>query len=90
MLMVELVPDISHCIETVAKKEYKEIIRQVLASGEDNKELSERIELLRVFLETTDFKRLRRESEEHLVNGRTVKFVLHLENGIPRYKMIVT
>jgi hypothetical protein len=90
MLRVELVPDLSHCIETVAKKEYKEIVRQLLASVEGKEKLRKRAELLRVFLETTDFKRLRRESEEYLIEGKTVKFVLYLKNGTPRYEMIVT
>ena len=59
MLKIELVPDLSNCIETVAKREYSEIVRQLLAIVEGNKELYERAELLRSFLETTDFKRLR-------------------------------
>ncbi len=90
MLEIELFPSLSGCIETVAKAEYQEIMRQLLAAGEDKAKLGDRAELLRVFLETTDFKKLRCESEEHLINGRVVKFVLYLENGTPRYKMILT
>ena len=52
MLKIELVPDLSNCIETVAKREYSEIVRQLLAIVEGNKELYERAELLRSFLET--------------------------------------
>jgi hypothetical protein len=90
MLQIELVPDLSNCIETVAKKEYSEIVRQLLAIGEGNEELHERAELLRSFLETTDFKRLRSESERYLVEGRRVKFVVYLEGGATKYDMQVS
>jgi hypothetical protein len=90
MLKIELVPDRSHCIETVAKREYREATAKLLAAGEGNEELQERVELLRLFLETTDFKKLRRESERYLVEGRTAKFVLHWENGVPKYEIRVS
>ena len=90
MLRVELVPDLAHCIETVAKREYNETVRQLLAAGEGQEELRERIELLRVFLERMDFKKLRRESEKHLVQGRTVRFVVYLADGVPKYDMMVS
>jgi len=90
MLQVELVPDLSHCIETVTKREYDETMRQLLAAGEGQEELRERIELLRIFLERMDFKKLRRESEKHLVQGRTVRFVVYLEDGVPKYDMMVS
>jgi hypothetical protein len=90
MLKIELVPDLSNCIETVAKREYSEIVRQLLAIGEGNEELHERAELLRSFLETTDFKRLRSESERYLVEGRRVKFAVYFEGGITKYDMQVS
>ena len=65
MLRVELVPDLSHCIETVAKREHKAVSKQLLTPGQRNKELEEKLEILRLFLETADFKKLRAESEKH-------------------------
>ena len=90
MLQIELVPDLSNCIETVAKKEYSEIVRQLLASGEGNEKLHERAELLRTFLETTNFRRLRSESERYLVEGRRVKFVVYFEGGATKCDMQVS
>lgn len=84
MLRIELVPDISHCIETVAKREYGDTLEKLLAAGEANELLQEKVELLRIFLETMDFGRLRRESEKHLVEGKKVKFVIYLEEGTPK------
>jgi len=89
MLKIELVPDLSHCIETVAKREYREATAKLLAVPKENNELGKRIELLRTFLETMDFRKLRQESEKYLVEGRTVKLIFYLENGTPKYEMIV-
>jgi len=90
MLKIELVPDLSHCIETEAKREYREATAKLLAVPKENNELEQRIELLRTFLETMDFRKLRQESEKYLVEGRIVKFIFYLENGAPKCEMIVT
>jgi len=87
MLRIELVPTLSQCIETVAKKEYDETVRQLLASGEHNRKLLGIAGLLKNFLETADFKKLRAESEVLLGEGREVKFVLWLDSGALRYEM---
>jgi len=47
-----------------------------ILSGDLSPGLEERVELLRAFLEEADFSGLRRESEEHMTEGRKVKFVL--------------
>ena len=91
-IKIELVPDLEHCIETLARKEYSEIVSQLLLSGKDKRKISEntqKAELLRNFLETADFKRLRAESERHLVEGRCVKFVVYPEGVVPKYEMRV-
>ena len=76
-------------METQAKRQYNQIARQLLQKGED-KELVEKLEVLRLFLESADFNKLRRESEKHLVEGRKVKFTVRREAGQPRYEMKVT
>lgn len=90
MLQVELVPDLSNCIETVAKKEHQKTVKQLLTAGEESEETQEKVETLRLFLETADFKKLRRESEMHLMEGRTVRFVIYLKDGALKYHMRVT
>ena len=89
MLKVELIPDLSHCIETVTRREHAETVRQLLGEGKEHKHLEEKIELLEAFRETADFGALRRESEKHLIEGRQVKFVVHLEGNTPVYDMQV-
>jgi hypothetical protein len=87
MTAIELFPDLTHCIETVAKKEYEDITRQLLA-GESNAELEDRLALLRDFLETADFRELRRQSEELLLQNRKVKFLLFRDREQLSYKMV--
>jgi len=83
---MELEPELSACVETQVKRQYNKILRELLKKGDD-KELGEKLETLRLFLESADFNKLRSESEKHLVEGRKVKFILHLEEGKPEYEM---
>jgi len=74
-MRIELVPDLEHCVQTKAKQEYAATMSRIM-SGDESQGLEDRMELLKAFLEEADFSRLRRESEEHLTQGREVKFVL--------------
>jgi len=65
------------------------LFSELLDKGEEG-ELWERFETLRLFLEQADFSKLRSESEKHLVEGKRVKFIVHLEEGKPKYEMKVT
>jgi hypothetical protein len=88
MVQMELVPDLSHCIETVARKEYENLARSYLQSGEGDSELGKQIELLRSFLESADFIKLRKQSEGYLVKGQKIRFILYRERGKAKYKML--
>ena len=88
MLKVELIPDLTHCIETVARREHAAVLKQLLMPGQGNKELEEKLEILGLFLETADFKQLRAESEKRLIEGRKVKCVVYLDNEV-RYEIQV-
>lgn len=83
---IELIPDLSHCIETVAEKEHRRTVN-ILLKGTGNQGIEERVELLRKFLETADFKKLRRESEPYLIQGKKVKFTIGLEGVEVYYSM---
>ena len=90
MLQIELVPDLDYCIETVARREHAAVLKQLLTPGKGNKELEEKLEILRLFLERVDFKPLRAESERQLIEGRRVKFMIYLDNGVPKHEMPIT
>ncbi len=88
MLKLELVPDLNHCIETVAKKEYNETVHRLLSSEDTSDELKNKAEILRLFLETADFKKLRAESEPHLLQGEQVRFIVYLQDSaVVKYEM---
>jgi len=87
---IELLPDLSHCVQTRARQEYAATMSKIM-SGDDSPGLEPRLELLKAFLEEADFSRLRRESEEHLTQGRKVKFLLSGSAGPGKWsaRMIV-
>ncbi len=89
MLKIELVPDLSHCIHTVTKREYDETLRQLLTTENGNKQLGKKLDLLTLLLKEIDFKQLRHESEKYIMDGKKVKFVFYLENNLPKYEMQV-
>ncbi len=76
-------------METKAKRLYNQVSRELLNKGEDE-ELRGKLEIMRLFLETVDFNKLRSESEKNLVEDKNVKFLLHLENGELNYEMKLT
>jgi hypothetical protein len=84
---IELIPTLELCIEGTARQEYKRSADEYMRMGKKDRKLEEKIELLRMFLESSDFRRLRSESEKYLVEGKKVRFILILEKGKPRYEM---
>jgi len=86
---IELFPSLSHCIETAAREEFWNSVNQYMEGGQEDKKLEERIELLKAFLESMDFKKLRSQSERYLVEGKQVKFVISWKEGNPVYEMAV-
>ena len=84
---IELVPTLELCIEGTARREYLKSADECMQRGKKDRTLEEKIELLRMFLETADFRKLRTESEKHLIEGKKVSFILTSEKGKPRYEM---
>ena len=88
-IRIELVPTLSHCIETMAKREYWKSVDEYLKKRNEDRKSEEKIELLRAFLETADFGILRGQSEKHIIDGKKVKFILSIKNGKQSYEMTV-
>jgi hypothetical protein len=86
---VELFPSLAHCIETTAKEEFRNLVNQYMEVGRKDKKLEDKIELLKAFLEATDFKKLRSQSEKYLVEGKKVKFVIYWKADKLDCQMIV-
>ena len=88
-MKIELVPDIEHCVETLARKKHAELAQKLLENEAIDTEAGEKLEILRLFLETADFRKLRAESERHMAEGKSVRFTVYLEDGVPGYQMQV-
>jgi len=88
MAEIELVPDLTHCIETTARKEYQHLVTNYLQAGKGDSEFEEKVELLRNFLESADFKTLRKESEAYLLKGQNIKFILYRQEGKTKYRLV--
>jgi len=89
MDFIELFPSLSHCIETTAREEFWDSVNQYIEGRQEDKELENRIELLKAFLESTDFKKLRSQSEKYLIEGKRVKFVICWKESKPSYEIVV-
>jgi hypothetical protein len=89
MMEIKLEPDLSHCVETVAKREYERVLSILLRGDYEDKQLEDALELLRLFLESADFGSLRSRCEELLLQGRQVKVKLRSTSGIPEYDIEV-
>jgi hypothetical protein len=90
MPMIELTPDLSSCIETVARREYNDVTRTLMTTTSPDETLVEKAEVLKLFLETADFRKLRAESEKHLLAGKKVKFLVDREGELPKYEMQIS
>jgi hypothetical protein len=86
---IELCPSLSQCIETTASREFWNSVNQYMEGGREDRKLEDRIKLLKAFLESMDFKKLRNQSERYLIEGKQVKFVIFWENGKTSYEMVV-
>lgn len=84
---IVLVPDADHCIETVARDEFRRCVAVCLRSAPLEAELAHRLETLRAFLEQADFRRLRRDSEALIASGIPTRFVIRQEGGQAAWRM---
>ena len=89
MADIKLEPDLSSCVQTLAKREYDRLTRELLTSDEEDLELQERLETLRLFLESTDFRELRSRYEPYLVEGKRVRFTLRQAAAKAEYQMFI-
>ena len=89
MRWIELKPDLSTCIETLSKREYERTLNLFFQKAGEEEDLSERLEALRLFLESSNFGHLRSQYEGFLKEGKEVTFMIYLSEGQANYKLIV-
>lgn len=86
---IQLNPTLDRCIETAARQEFAAISAEYVRASESDSELEGKIELVRWFLQSADFRELRSQSEIYLTRGREVRFILTSQGGEARYRMKV-
>lgn len=87
MSTIELFPTLEHCIETTARLEFNRLAGSYMESNKENAEIEAKLELLRCFLSTADFRTLRQQSEACLTAGKKVKFILSLHGTAVIHQM---
>lgn len=86
MIEIEFEPELSNCIQTLAKREHGQILRELLREERMDEHLQEKLELLTLFLESVDFGKLRSEYERYLLDGKRVKFKVKSSDGQLEYE----
>lgn len=87
---IRLEPDLSHCVETRAKERYEKVLSALLKASEEDAGLADELELLRLFLESADFGRLRNWCDEFFLAGRPVECILRSAHDPPGYEIEIT
>jgi hypothetical protein len=85
---ITLEPGLDHCIETVAKNEYERVLG-ILLKGSEGRDLEDRLELLRLFLESADFSALRSRCDDALLAGKRVTVTLRSTEQGPAYEITI-
>jgi hypothetical protein len=70
MEAIDFSPNLFHCIESAAREEFWTSVSQYMGGWQTDKKPEERIKLLRAFLNSADFKKLRSQSEKHIVERK--------------------
>ncbi|MBN1855881.1 MAG: hypothetical protein JW846_02900 [Dehalococcoidia bacterium] len=81
MNRIELHLSSEACIETTARRRYRELTQSALRGEKLDDGTMKEIELLRRFLESADFPRLRADSESSLRKGKHVTFHVYETDG---------
>jgi len=84
--ILSLLPTLDACIETQAKRLHNQTTSALMKTPEDTA-LQEQLEILRLFLEQADFKKLRAESEPLLIEGKKVTFTVWREGDKAQWEM---
>ncbi|MDD5094364.1 MAG: hypothetical protein PHV74_08310 [Dehalococcoidia bacterium] len=88
-LEIEFEPDLTDCIQTLAKREYDRALRELLGKSAGDEYLQQKLETLKLFLESADFPRLRSKYEKYLLEGKKVTFKMQNFNRQLEYSMEV-
>ena len=75
------------CVKCLAEEELNKCLIGLLRGEGDDKELTQRFEMLVSFLKSPESQRLRDESERYLAEGKQVTVRIRVESGKFRYEL---
>ena len=75
------------CIKCLAEQELNNCLLELLRAEGDDKELTQRFEMLVSFLKSPESVKLRDESERYLAEGKEVTVRISFEDGKSKYEL---
>lgn len=84
---IKYIPDLSNCVEALAKQDYNRTVKKMLESKEETRPLEKRLQIIKEFLESNDFGKLRSWYEPYLVEEKKVVFILKEGLNSVRYEV---
>jgi hypothetical protein len=73
-------------VETQARLMHVEVLRELLDKSEES-QVQQKCEVLRMFLETADFPKLRAESKKFLAQNKIVVFHIRVKEGKSQWEI---
>jgi len=83
------VPTLDECVETLARRRMNKTLQSLMETALADREAEEEFALLKRFIESADFRRLRAESEPELLQGHRVAFNVGMDSGTVTCRMQV-
>jgi hypothetical protein len=77
------------CLKCLSEQELNSCLMQLLREEGLNEEIQRKYEALLNFLKSPESKRLRIESEKYLAEGKQVSVRISVEQGQPKYELII-
>jgi hypothetical protein len=75
------------CVKCLAEEKLNTCLLELLRGGGDEEDLARRFEALVTFLQSSESKKLRDESERCLAEGKQVSVRIDFVNGRPKYTL---
>jgi len=77
------------CLKCLTEQELNSCLMQLLREEGMNEDVQRKYEALVAFLQSPESERLRKESERYLAEGKQVSVRISINEGQPKYELII-
>ena len=77
------------CLKCLSEQELNSCLMQLLREEGINKDVQSKYEALLTFLQSPESQRFREESERYLAEGKQVSVRISINEGQPKYELII-